>query len=411
MASAREELRQVLAVRLEQRVEQRDRRRRCAAADQRVAPRSAWRGRSAIAGRGGADGQPLVGLGRLDQLAASPGCIAGWRKRVGAVAADPRRDLDDVVGVQLRDARRRCAGRRPGRRRRRRGGERAAARRPRCRRRRRGGSAARAFVSSVGSAYIASSWRSMSMTSSARVVARRSARPAPRRRRSSSAGNRTGPRRGRGSVASGRLSSLAMSAPVARGAPGSRSIPSTRDRRDPAQMVEADMLQLHAIRLDAQAAPRSRRWKLIATLHRPSARWPLIQQRLGDDADRVREVDDPGLRRRPLADQLGELDHHGHRAQRLGEAAGAGRLLADGAELQGAASRREARRLSADRGAGPARSRRRRRRRGRHRSASSGLASRPGASMRWASPPTTCAARRRCRGVRARRSAGGRGGW
>ena len=34
------------------------------------------------------------------------------------------------------------------------------------------------------------------------------------------------------------------------------------------------------------------RWKLIATLHRPMARWPFLEQRPGDDADRVGEVDD-----------------------------------------------------------------------------------------------------------------------
>ena len=51
--------------------------------------------------------------------------------------------------------------------------------------------------------------------------------------------------------------------------------------------------------------------------------------------DRVGEVDDPRARRRALAHFLGDLEQHGHGAQRLGEAARAGRLLADRAELVG----------------------------------------------------------------------------
>ena len=74
----------------------------------------------------------------------------------------------------------------------------------------------------------------------------------------------------------------------------------------------------------------------------------LVKQRLRDDADRVGEIDDPGVRGRPLADQLGQLHHHWHRAQRLGEAAGAGRLLADGVELEGQRLIGEACLLAAD---------------------------------------------------------------
>ena len=56
-----------------------------------------------------------------------------------------------------------------------------------------------------------------------------------------------------------------------------------------------------------------------------------VEQRAGDDADRVGEVDDPGARRRALAHALGDLEHDRHGAQRLREAAGAGRLLPDAA--------------------------------------------------------------------------------
>ena len=73
-----------------------------------------------------------------------------------------------------------------------------------------------------------------------------------------------------------------------------------------------------------------------------------VEQRAGDDPDRVREVDDPRVRRGALAHALGDLEHDGHRAHRLGEAAGAGRLLADAAARERHRLVREARRLAAD---------------------------------------------------------------
>ena len=56
-----------------------------------------------------------------------------------------------------------------------------------------------------------------------------------------------------------------------------------------------------------------------------------VEQRARDDADRVREVDDPGASAPELANAVGDLEHDRHRAQRLGEPAGARRLLADAA--------------------------------------------------------------------------------
>ena len=56
-----------------------------------------------------------------------------------------------------------------------------------------------------------------------------------------------------------------------------------------------------------------------------------IEQRPRDDPDGVREVDDPGAVGRELARAVCDGQHHGNRAQRLGQASGAGRLLADAA--------------------------------------------------------------------------------
>ena len=56
-----------------------------------------------------------------------------------------------------------------------------------------------------------------------------------------------------------------------------------------------------------------------------------IEQRARDDPDRVREVDDPGVGRGELADAVCDVEHDRHGAERLGESAGASRLLADAA--------------------------------------------------------------------------------
>ena len=108
-----EEPRQVAAVDLEQRVEQRPR--GVPIRDQRVRHQRLERV-GAAAGHRRRDRQPLVGLGvrhepvhlgrqRLD------------RQRMGAVAIDRARDLDDVVGARGWGSRRRCGRSRPGRRR------------------------------------------------------------------------------------------------------------------------------------------------------------------------------------------------------------------------------------------------------------------------------------------------------
>ena len=107
------------------------------------------------------------------------------------------------------------------------------------------------------------------------------------------------------------------------------------------------MLQLQPIGVDAELR---RHRSLQGDRDVAEAEGPVtgIDERLGNDADRVREVDDPRSRRRMTSRQLGELEDHGHRPERLREAARAGRLLTDRAELQGEGLVEQARGLSAD---------------------------------------------------------------
>ena len=83
----------------------------------------------------------------------------------------------------------------------------------------------------------------------------------------------------------------------------------------------------------------------VAQPDRPVA---VIEQRLGDDPDRVREVDDPVARGREPRRALRDVEDDRHGPERLREAAGAGRLLADRAEPRWQRLVDEARRLAAD---------------------------------------------------------------
>ena len=56
---------------------------------------------------------------------------------------------------------------------------------------------------------------------------------------------------------------------------------------------------------------------------------PAVDQRLGDDPDRVREVDDPGVAGPASPDRIGDLEDHRDRPERLREPARADGLLAD----------------------------------------------------------------------------------
>ena len=98
-------------------------------------------------------------------------------------------------------------------------------------------------------------------------------------------------------------------------------------------MVQADVLELDLLRLDPEARrePALEPDRHVAQPDRPVA---LVEERLGDDPDRVREVDDPRVVGGTPPDPLREVQHDRHRPERLGEAARARRLLADRAELR-----------------------------------------------------------------------------
>ncbi len=74
----------------------------------------------------------------------------------------------------------------------------------------------------------------------------------------------------------------------------------------------------------------------------------LVEEGLGDDADGIREIDEPGVLRGPPGGGLGELEDDRDRPQRLREAARAGRLLADAAEPRRDRLVAETGRLAAD---------------------------------------------------------------
>ena len=94
------------------------------------------------------------------------------------------------------------------------------------------------------------------------------------------------------------------------------------------------MAELHLGGLDAE--PRGEE-PLEADRHvaQPDGTVAVVEQRAGDDADGVREVDDPRIVARTSPDLVSDLEHDRHRAQRLGEPSGSCRLLADAAAPQG----------------------------------------------------------------------------
>ena len=104
------------------------------------------------------------------------------------------------------------------------------------------------------------------------------------------------------------------------------------DRTLPGQVVQPDVVELHLVGRDPEPVGEAT-LEADGDVAQPDRAVTLLQQRPGDDADRVGEVDDPrvGCRR---ADPLGDVEDDRHGAQRLGEPAGAGGLLADAAALQ-----------------------------------------------------------------------------
>jgi hypothetical protein len=101
----------------------------------------------------------------------------------------------------------------------------------------------------------------------------------------------------------------------------------------PGQMVQADVLQRHAIGLDVQESS-----DLPLEAHGGVAQsdgaMALVEKRLHHDADRVGEVDDPCVLGSAPRGLLGDLHHHWDGAQGLGEAARSSGLLTDAPELE-----------------------------------------------------------------------------
>ena len=114
----------------------------------------------------------------------------------------------------------------------------------------------------------------------------------------------------------------------------------------PRQVVQPDVVELDRRRVDVEHL-----CEVALEDHRgtaePDRLVALVEQRLRDDADGVREVDDPAVGRE-RADALGDVEHDRHGAERLREPAEACRLLADAAALQGERLVDDARGLAAD---------------------------------------------------------------
>ena len=171
-------------------------------------------------------------------------------------------------------------------------------------------------------------------------------RVAPRARPmsgSSSAGSSSGSRRGRGRGRAAPLDLVERSSGASAGSArssGSRSTPSTSTLRSQRQMVEPDVLELHAVGRRRRSSDAKLPLESDRHVAQPERAMALIQQRLRHEPGRVREVDEPRPRRadaRPLRSASSE--HDGHGAQRLREPAGAGRLLPDAPELAAGSSR------------------------------------------------------------------------
>ena len=73
-------------------------------------------------------------------------------------------------------------------------------------------------------------------------------------------------------------------------------MPSSEHRPHPRQVVQPDLVDEHALRLDAEQA-RDRALEPDRDVAEADGAVTRIEQRPRDDPDRVREVDDPGVRR------------------------------------------------------------------------------------------------------------------
>ena len=120
--------------------------------------------------------------------------------------------------------------------------------------------------------------------------------------------------------------------------------PVNTGRGDPAQVVQPDVVELEPIGSTPRSSA-SERWRVIATLQSPIARYPRSTSAWVTMPTGFVKVDNPGPGRRG---QLRELEDHRHRPQGLGEAARAGGLLADRAVAEGERLVEQACRLTAD---------------------------------------------------------------
>jgi hypothetical protein len=119
------------------------------------------------------------------------------------------------------------------------------------------------------------------------------------------------------------------------------------DGGDPAEVIQPGLLEAQRVGIDADTARDAalERDRDVAEADGPVSG---VDQRLGDDPDRIGEVDQPGAGCGPSIGQVGELEHDGHGPECLRQPAGTGRLLPDGPEAERQRLVGEARHLAPD---------------------------------------------------------------
>ncbi len=115
----------------------------------------------------------------------------------------------------------------------------------------------------------------------------------------------------------------------------------------PGEVVQPHVVERHGLGGDAEQRGEVplQPDRHVAQPHRAV---PGVEQRPGDHADRVGEVDEPRAWRGPPPGELGDLEDERHGAQRLGEPARPRRLLPHAAEVERPGLVPVARRLPAD---------------------------------------------------------------
>ena len=98
-------------------------------------------------------------------------------------------------------------------------------------------------------------------------------------------------------------------------------------------MVETDLVDENAGRVDVEEL-RKAPLEADGDVAEPDGAMTGVEQGARDDPHGVGEVDGPEAGRGSRARPFRDLEHHGHRPQRLAEAARTGRLLTDAAACQ-----------------------------------------------------------------------------